>query len=258
MLQLALSSGCRNAHIEQGSIDDGMMACLIYITLSDICRAHTTPLHAPQNLKTARLVSTGRRLATVVYVQLASVSDWISAPSPRDASRMRLCCIREHDAGLCSCGLLHARPVGNCAHAAGLTALPAVLARVTRHPPVVHAFILLHALQRRTPALMASAGRHLMRHAPVSGWITACSAGGCSFHDLTLKHKSSRQPDPGACAQKLPSVCTDQRWPDDKHPPPPTLHHLSATHHTGPHSAAPAACPSTQYRPTTCAACISE
>jgi len=180
MLQLALSRGCRNAHIEQCSIDDGMMACLICITLSDICRPHTTPLHAPQLRQPARLPSTGRRMATVVYVQLASVSDWISAPSPRDVFRMRLCCIRQHDAGQCSRGLLHARPVGNCTRAAGLTACRVCLPE----PPGTHLssthfsfLFIFHALQRRSPALLASAGRHLMQHAPVSGWITACSAG---------------------------------------------------------------------------------
>jgi len=34
-----------------------------------------------------------------------------------------------------------------------------------------------HALQRQTPALLASAGPRLLVLAAVSGWITACSWG---------------------------------------------------------------------------------
>jgi hypothetical protein len=93
--------------------------------------------------------------------------------------------------------------------------------------------------------------------APVSGWIIACSAGRCSFHDMTLNHRSSRRIlGPAHWGRNCPVHARIKGGQMTSIPPPRT--NLSTTYHTGPHSAAPAACPSTQYRPTTCAACISK
>ena len=83
-------------------------------------------------------------------------------------------------------GLLQACPVdacptGSCVHAVSLMACRRdVLSRGTHAPPppppwATHIFP-SHALQRRQPALLASAGLRLQPTAPVSGCITASSA----------------------------------------------------------------------------------
>jgi hypothetical protein len=85
---------------------------------------------------------------------------------------MRLCSSRHPDDVECSCGLLHVRPAGSCAHAVGCIGMQTCQALSPTWCP--HPRPSLHALQRCKPALLASAGRRLMPLAPVSGWITAC------------------------------------------------------------------------------------
>jgi hypothetical protein len=144
--------------------------------------AHPQPRpHSLQLRQPARLASIDRgfRLSAVVYVKIASVSGWIRVGSPHDASKTRLCFSRQHDAGECLTQAAACSPGGQVRACGRRYGMPAVLA--TGHPPIVHTHCHFHALQRRTPALLASAESTLLMLAPVSGWFCACSAGCCLF-----------------------------------------------------------------------------
>jgi len=90
------------------------------------------------------------------------------------------------------------------------------------HPNRQPRTTLLHVLQLRQPARLASSVRRLVRPAPVSGWITA----GSPLDACRMRPRFSRQPDARECSRGLipfrsAGNCAHAGWACQRHLRPP-------------------------------------